>query len=140
MFFGFIGLYSICFIKIFQNCDLDIRKEMSQNILLVGGCTMIPGFPERLEHELTKLCPPHLKPKVPTLMSQLNPSPNLIIANHSTKSNENFICVSNFRLTYLRIDTMEALLVLLFWRPPRPLRSPFFTDLNTMEGPVLITG
>ncbi|ODN05639.1 actin [Orchesella cincta] len=50
--------------KCLQNCGVDIRKEMSQNILLVGGCTMIPGFPERLEHELTKLCPPHLKPKI----------------------------------------------------------------------------
>lgn len=25
---------------------------------------MLPGFVERLEVELTKLCPPHLKPKV----------------------------------------------------------------------------
>jgi actin-related protein len=43
---------------------MDIRKEMSQNIFLTGGCTLIPGFAERLELELTKLCPPHLKPKV----------------------------------------------------------------------------
>jgi len=37
---------------------------MSKNIFLVGGCTQIPGFPERLGIELTKLCPPHLKPNV----------------------------------------------------------------------------
>jgi len=48
----------------FQECGMDIKKEMSQNILLVGGCTMIPGFGDRLQMELTKLCPPHLKPKV----------------------------------------------------------------------------
>lgn len=43
---------------------MDIKKEMSQNIFLTGGCTMLPGFAERLEAEVTKLCPPHLKPKV----------------------------------------------------------------------------
>jgi actin-related protein len=43
---------------------MDIRKEMSQNIFVTGGCTMLPGFVERLEVEVTKLCPPHLKPKV----------------------------------------------------------------------------
>ncbi|CAG7718635.1 unnamed protein product [Allacma fusca] len=47
-----------------QNCEVDIRKEVSQNIFLVGGCSLIPGFAERLEFELTKLCPPHLKPKI----------------------------------------------------------------------------
>ena len=47
-----------------QNCEVDIRKEVSQNIFLTGGCSLIPGFAERLELELTKLCPVHLKPKV----------------------------------------------------------------------------
>jgi len=65
---GFYGLDCESLPKIvfksLQDCGVDIRKEMSQNILLVGGCTLIPGLVERLQAELTKLCPPHLKPKL----------------------------------------------------------------------------
>lgn len=51
---------------------MELRREMSQNIFVTGGSTMLPGFVERLESELTKLCPPHLKPKVRLRNSHLN--------------------------------------------------------------------
>ena len=35
-----------------SNCDIDIRKEMINNICLSGGTTLLPGLPERLETEL----------------------------------------------------------------------------------------
>ena len=35
-----------------KDCDIDVRKELYQNIILTGGTTMFKGFPERLEKEL----------------------------------------------------------------------------------------
>jgi len=34
------------------SCDLEIQKELAQNIWLSGGSSMIPGLSSRLEHEL----------------------------------------------------------------------------------------
>ncbi len=45
-------------------CDLDVRKALWENVILSGGNTMFPGYPERLEKELTALAPATLKPKV----------------------------------------------------------------------------
>ncbi|KAH9496313.1 actin [Bulinus truncatus] len=41
-----------------QSCPMDNRRHMWRAIYLSGGVTMLPGFPERLEKELTKLAPP----------------------------------------------------------------------------------
>ena len=45
-------------------CDIDIRKELFQNVILSGGTSMFPGLPERLQSELTALVPRASKVKV----------------------------------------------------------------------------
>lgn len=37
--------------------DIDIRKNLYHDIILGGGSTMFPGFPERLRREMKKLAP-----------------------------------------------------------------------------------
>ena len=44
-------------------CDLDVQKQLAQNLVLSGGSTLFKGFDERLTSELTSL-QPHLKFKV----------------------------------------------------------------------------
>jgi len=29
-----------------NNCDIDLRKDLYNNIMLVGGNTLVPGFDE----------------------------------------------------------------------------------------------
>ncbi|XP_059138717.1 actin-like [Physella acuta] len=41
-----------------QTCPMDNRRHMWRAVYLSGGLTMLPGFAERLEKELTKLAPP----------------------------------------------------------------------------------
>ncbi|GFO44483.1 histone-lysine N-methyltransferase SETMAR [Plakobranchus ocellatus] len=41
-----------------QTCPMDNRRHMWRAVFLSGGVTMMPGFAERLERELTKLAPP----------------------------------------------------------------------------------
>ena len=31
-----------------MKCDLDVRKDLYNNVILSGGSTMFPGVPERL--------------------------------------------------------------------------------------------
>ncbi|KAL4449973.1 hypothetical protein ABPG74_015092 [Tetrahymena malaccensis] len=38
-----------------QACDVDLRKDMYQNILISGGTTMFPGFPTRLQNDVIRL-------------------------------------------------------------------------------------
>ncbi|EGG17093.1 actin related protein 11 [Cavenderia fasciculata] len=38
------------------DCDIDIRKSLCHNIVLIGGTTMIAGFKTRLIQELNKRC------------------------------------------------------------------------------------
>lgn len=33
-------------------CDADVLPQLLSNIVLVGGSTLLPGFPERLQHEM----------------------------------------------------------------------------------------
>lgn len=47
-----------------QKCDIDIRSELYQNVILSGGTTMFKGLPERLEKELQALLPAGKKAKV----------------------------------------------------------------------------
>ncbi|CAG0896009.1 unnamed protein product, partial [Darwinula stevensoni] len=53
-----------CVAKAVHEVGMDLRKEMVRNIVLAGGVTLIPGFPERLTMEVDKLTPPSLTPKV----------------------------------------------------------------------------
>jgi actin-related protein len=45
-------------------CDMDIRKALYNNIVLSGGNTMFPGFPDRLKKEITELAPPKMNVNV----------------------------------------------------------------------------
>jgi len=40
-----------------QECDVDIRKDLYQNVILSGGTTLYEGLPDRLEKEIDALCP-----------------------------------------------------------------------------------
>ncbi|XP_062612416.1 POTE ankyrin domain family member F-like [Saccostrea cucullata] len=42
-------------VKVIESCDKDIQGELFKNIVLAGGSTMLPGFPERLEKEIRGL-------------------------------------------------------------------------------------
>ena len=47
-----------------QKCDIDIRKELYNTIVLSGGNTMYKGLPERLTKEVKKYAPESLKKAV----------------------------------------------------------------------------
>lgn len=40
-----------------QRIDVDIRKDLYANVVLVGGSTMFSGFSKRIEAELTAATP-----------------------------------------------------------------------------------
>ena len=40
-----------------MRCDIDVRRELYENIILSGGSTMYEGLPERLQKELKRLAP-----------------------------------------------------------------------------------
>jgi actin len=44
--------------------DVDVRKDLYQNIVLSGGTTLFPGLPERLTKEVQKLAPQNISNKV----------------------------------------------------------------------------
>lgn len=46
------------------NSDVDVRKDLYQNIVLSGGSTLFAGFPERLTKEVQKLAHQAIKVKV----------------------------------------------------------------------------
>ena len=50
--------------KAIMKCDVDIRRELYQNIALAGGNTLFPGMDNRLIKQLTKLAPKSIKIKV----------------------------------------------------------------------------
>lgn len=48
-----------------MKCDMDVRRELLQNVVLSGGTTMFKGLPERLQTELqTKFASTSVVPKV----------------------------------------------------------------------------
>jgi len=47
-----------CVFKSIMTCDIDVRSELEENIVISGGSTMFTGFPERLDQEITHLVPP----------------------------------------------------------------------------------
>lgn len=40
------GVHELCYQAI-MNCGIQLRKELYRNIVMSGGTTMFPGFPER---------------------------------------------------------------------------------------------
>jgi actin len=57
------GFHEITYQSIMK-CDVDIRKDLYNNIVMSGGTTMYPGIPERLSKEVTALAPTTMKIKV----------------------------------------------------------------------------
>ena len=47
-----------------QDCDIDLRKDLFQNIVLSGGSTMFPGLKERLHKELDELVPENVEIRI----------------------------------------------------------------------------
>jgi len=47
-----------------QKSDVDVRKDLYQNIVLSGGTTLFAGLPERLTKEVQKLAPQNISNKV----------------------------------------------------------------------------
>lgn len=47
-----------------QKSDIDVRKDLYQNIVLSGGTTLFAGLPERLTKEVQKLAPQAMASKV----------------------------------------------------------------------------
>ncbi|CAK5269613.1 unnamed protein product [Mycena citricolor] len=45
-------------------CDLDIRRELYNNIVLSGGTTLFPGLSDRMQKELTALAPASVRVRV----------------------------------------------------------------------------
>ncbi|KAB7505522.1 actin [Armadillidium nasatum] len=50
--------------KAIQECSMDIRKELSRSIFLVGGVSQLPGIVDRLTVEIDNLTPPAIRPKI----------------------------------------------------------------------------
>lgn len=44
--------------------DIDIRRELFQNIILTGGTTMMKGFQERMQKQLPEISPQNVRVKV----------------------------------------------------------------------------
>ncbi|XP_072460529.1 actin-like protein 7A [Notamacropus eugenii] len=40
-----------------NKCDIALKRDLMNNILLCGGTTMLNGFPDRFQKELSKICP-----------------------------------------------------------------------------------
>uniref|UniRef100_G1TJB2 Actin-like protein 7A n=1 Tax=Oryctolagus cuniculus TaxID=9986 RepID=G1TJB2_RABIT len=40
-----------------NKCDIALKRDLMGNILLCGGSTMLSGFPNRLQKELSSMCP-----------------------------------------------------------------------------------
>jgi len=57
------GIHKLTYDSI-QKCDIDIRKDLYQNVVLSGGTTMFTGIDKRLEKEMTQLAPASVKVKI----------------------------------------------------------------------------
>ena len=52
--------------KTIMKCDIDLRKDLYQNVVMSGGSTMFPGINERITKELKMLAPDTIKVRVIT--------------------------------------------------------------------------
>jgi len=57
------GIHTLTYDSI-QKCDIDIRKDLYQNVVLSGGTTMFTGIDNRLEKEITAKAPASVKVKI----------------------------------------------------------------------------
>ena len=47
-----------------MKCDVDVRRDLYDNIVLSGGSTMFPGIADRMVKEMTALAEPAMKIKI----------------------------------------------------------------------------
>lgn len=57
------GIHKVTFDAIMK-CDQDIKRDLFNNIVLAGGCTMFPGMKERMKKEIQALAPSPMNPEV----------------------------------------------------------------------------
>jgi len=57
------GIHKLSYGSIMK-CDVDIRRDLYDNMVLSGGSTMFPNIDERLKKEITALAPASIKVKV----------------------------------------------------------------------------
>ena len=57
------GIHQFTFNSIMK-CEQDIKKNLFQNIVLAGGCTMFEGIQKRMEKEVQALAPSPMGPQV----------------------------------------------------------------------------
>lgn len=50
------GMHQLAY-KSIKECDIDIRTDLYENVILSGGSTMYDGLPDRLLQELDQLAP-----------------------------------------------------------------------------------
>ena len=62
------GLGQICY-DVIQSCDIDIRRDMYNCIVLSGGNTMFNGLPERLTKEIGYLVPYEMREEIKVIAS-----------------------------------------------------------------------
>lgn len=51
-----MGIHQAAY-RTIQECDIDIRKDLYENIVISGGSTMFPGMAERLQSEIQEKAP-----------------------------------------------------------------------------------
>jgi len=57
------GIHKLTFDSILK-CDIDIRKDLYENVVMSGGTTMFKNIDERMKTELTSLAPQAMKVKI----------------------------------------------------------------------------
>lgn len=58
-----VGIHETCYNSIMK-CDVDIRKDLYNNIVLSGGTTMYPGIADRMQREISALAPSSMKARI----------------------------------------------------------------------------
>ncbi len=57
------GVHKYCYDSVMK-CDVDVRKDLFQNIILAGGSTLFEGMGERMWQEIHQLAPSTSKIKI----------------------------------------------------------------------------
>jgi actin-related protein len=60
---GFSGVHQMI-VESISKSDIEIRRDLFQNVILSGGTTMMKGFSERVSKQLPDISPQNVKVKV----------------------------------------------------------------------------
>jgi len=60
---NFTGVHQMIYDAV-TKCDVDIRRELYNNVIVTGGNSLLPGFHERLANELPEVAPQQMPYKV----------------------------------------------------------------------------